>query len=58
MAKKKMVTYKIVRFCQNPDNPNHQKIIQEGLTLEEAQEWCTRKDTEERGKWFDGYRQE
>lgn len=49
-------TYKIVRFYFDYDHPEHGKVIETGLTLEEAQEWCNREDTHntEEG-WFDGY---
>jgi len=46
-----MTTYKIIRFRFNGDN----EVIRTGLTLEEAQEWCSREDTREEGVWFDGY---
>lgn len=46
-------TYKIVRFHR--DNPEKNgEIIEEGLTLEEAQAHCQRDDTKGDG-WFDGY---
>jgi len=42
--------YKIIRFTFNKPN----KIIKQGLTLEEAQEHCS--DPSTKGKdWFDGY---
>ena len=47
------MTYKIVRFKFEGDN----ETIKEGLTLEEAQEWCQRDDTHGDG-WFDGYNEE
>lgn len=47
--------YKIVRFFR--DENKQSKIIQEGLTLDEAQEHCKREDTHGDG-WFDGYSQE
>lgn len=43
--------YKIVRYYQD-DRPN--LLIQTGLTLEEAQDHCSREDTHGEG-WFDGY---
>ncbi len=43
--------YDIVRFTFNEPS----EIIQEGLTLEEAQEHCDDEDTHGPG-WFDGYR--
>lgn len=46
-------TYKIVRFYREHGS----EVIATGLTLEEAQEWCSRDDT--RGvDWFDGYTKE
>ena len=49
-----MKTYSIIRFYYR-NQPN--KIIRQGLTLKEAQEWC--KDPETRGPgWFDGYAEE
>lgn len=49
-----MNTYMIIRFYKD-DRPN--KVIQRGLTLDEAQEWCRREDTHG-PDWFDGYEQE
>lgn len=46
-------TYMIIRFYRDVDN----KVIKRGLTLDEAQEWCSRDDTQGDG-WFDGYEQE
>ena len=46
-------TYKIVRFQFKGEN----EVVQTGLTLEEAQEWCRREDTHGDG-WFDGYEEE
>lgn len=48
-----MKTYCIVRFRFKGGN----EIIKRGLTLEEAQAWCTRDDTSGPG-WFDGYTEE
>jgi hypothetical protein len=51
-------TYKIVRFYAD-DTPR--EVIETGLTLAEAQEWCHREDThgETNGiLWFDGYESE
>ena len=45
------MTYKIIRFKRNGKN----KVIKKGLTLEEAQKHCKRKDTRKEGVWFDGY---
>lgn len=63
-------TYNIVRMYQDPNIKN--EIIQTGLTLQEAQTWCTDPQTSSRtattaealrrtllyGEWFDGYTQE
>lgn len=43
-------TYKIVRFMQH----GNKELVEEGLTLEEAQEHCNREDSHGDG-WFDGY---
>jgi len=51
-----MNTYKIVRMYR--DNNINNRIIKEGLTLEEAQKHCNRDDTHEAGIWFDGYESE
>jgi len=42
--------YKIVRFYFDRKS----RIIKRGLTLEQAQAWCSREDTHGEG-WFDGY---
>lgn len=47
------MTYKIIRFYVNKPN----KVMQTGLTLEEAQAHCQRDDTHGDG-WFDGYTKE
>ncbi len=44
------MSYKIIRFNFGGEG----ETIATGLTLEEAQEHCTRKDTHGEG-WFDGY---
>lgn len=48
-----METYKIVRFFK----AGGKEVQQEGLTLEQAQEHCNRKDTKG-DTWFDGYENE
>ena len=62
------MTYKIVRNFMN----GHKKTIEEGLTLEEAQEHCKDPETSSKtctgeegmsitevwGPWFDGYDEE
>lgn len=47
------MSYMIVRFRFAGDN----EVVERGLTLEEAQEWCRREDTHGEG-WFDGYAEE
>jgi hypothetical protein len=47
--------YRIIRFSQAATRP---RTIRKGLTLAEAQAWCSRSDTHGmRGglRWFDGY---
>lgn len=65
-----MKLYKIVRFYQDPDIPR--LVVQDGLTLEEAQKHCqdpetsshsatnpsARLHTDRYGEWFDGYEEE
>lgn len=47
-----MTTYKIIQFYLDETKPK--KTLKTGLTLEEAQEHCSREDTHGDG-WFDGY---
>jgi hypothetical protein len=51
-----MTKYKIIRFFRDEDKPS--KIIEEGLTLEEAQAHCRDEDTHKEGEFFDGYEEE
>ena len=54
------MTYKIVRF-NYPNCFKPVRTIRRGLTLEQAQEHCSRPDTkggEGEAAWFDGYEQE
>ena len=52
-----METYKIVRFyAPNQNKPN--RTITKGLSLEEAQEHCSRDDTKKDNVYFDGYTKE
>ena len=65
-----MDSYKIVRFYADPKISK--RVIDTGLTLEEAQEHCEdpesssttctsssgRKRTREKGPWFDGFTEE
>ena len=48
-----METYKIIRFRFEDNN----RIIDTGLTLEEAQEHCNSEDSHG-ASWFDGYEKE
>lgn len=49
------MSYKIIRFYRD-ETPS--KKMFEGLSLEEAQEHCSREDTYKEGVWFDGYAEE
>ena len=51
-------TYKIVRKYKDMNHPDHDKVIDTGLTREEAQEHCSRDDTHEPGVWFDAFYEE
>jgi hypothetical protein len=55
-------TYLIRRFCFNDEHPDHRKVIDTGLTLEQAKAHCNDEAThgtdEERGAWFDGFERE
>jgi len=53
-----MSTYKIVRKYRDLSHPDHNKEIDTGLTLEEAQAHCKDPTTSEKGVWFDGYYEE
>ena len=48
-----METYKIVKFVRDGEN----EVVKEGLTLEEAQEYCNDNKTQGEG-WFCGYTKE
>lgn len=48
------MTYKIVRFYAPHLNKTN-RVIQRGLTLEQAQEHCKNPSTRKAGEWFDGY---
>jgi predicted metal-dependent HD superfamily phosphohydrolase len=50
-----METYKIVRKYRDSNHPDNNKVIETGLTLEEAQEHCNDPSTHESGVWFDCY---
>lgn len=46
-------SYEVVRFRSD----GTQEVIKTGVSLKDAQEWCSRDDTRGEG-WFDGYREE
>lgn len=48
-----MKTYRIVRFTFKKPR----RIIRRGLTLQQAQDHCSREETHGYG-WFDGYEEE
>ena len=50
-------TYHIVRKYRNMEHPDHNKEIDSGLTLNEAQEHCSDPDTSGDG-WFDCFYEE
>lgn len=55
----KQELYKVVRF-QYPNPFAPVRTVKRGLTLEQAQEWCSREDTrggsvDDGTAWFDGY---
>jgi len=52
-----MPTYQIIRKYFDTNHPDHDKVIDEDLTLEEAQEHCKDPDTKG-GGWFDVYYEE
>jgi hypothetical protein len=51
------MTYKIVRSYA-PHLDRKDRIIQKGLTLEQAQSHCRNPETRKAGEWFDGYNAE
>ena len=46
--------YKIVRFW-SPDHERPNKVMETGLTLDEAQAHCKNPSTAKKGVYFDGY---
>jgi len=53
-----MKTYTIIRKYKDTSHPNHNKIIDSGLTLKEAKEHCSSEETHEKGVWFDCFYEE
>lgn len=53
-----MRTFKIVRKCLDEKHPDHNREINTGLTLDEAQEHCKDGSTHEKGVWFDVFYEE
>jgi hypothetical protein len=51
------MTYRIVRKYRE-NHPDHNKVIDTGLTLEQAQAHCNDPATSEKGVWFDCYYEE
>lgn len=56
-------TYCIIRFYADSNHPDHRKVIDTDLTLDEAQAHCNDEDTHEHDDsgnviWFDGYTKE
>lgn len=49
--------YKIIRFYHPSQNKSN-RVIECGLTLEEAQEHCDDESTQEQDVYFDGYDKE
>ena len=52
------LTYRIVRKYKDTGHPDHDKIIEEGLTREEAKAHCKDPDSKEDGVWFDCFYEE
>lgn len=51
----KMALYNIIRFYKVTSHPYHKRIIDTGLTLEQAKEHCNDPSTCEDGVYFDGF---
>jgi hypothetical protein len=50
--------YKIVRKYKDDSHPDNNKVIDTGLTIEEAREHCKDPSTHEKGVWFDCFYEE
>ena len=48
-----MSLFNIVRFYY--DSNKKSRVMQKGLSLEEAKEHCNNPNTRKEGVWFDGY---
>jgi hypothetical protein len=53
-----MTTYKIVRKHFDSCHPDHDKVIETGLTLKEARSHCKDPSTHEKGVWMDVFYEE
>lgn len=51
------MTYKIIR-CYAPKLNREYDVIKTGLTLEQAQAWCSNPETRMDEEWFDAYMEE
>jgi hypothetical protein len=51
-------TYKIIRKYRYQNHEDNDKVIDTGLTLEEAKEHCKDPDSHEEGVWFDAFYEE
>lgn len=49
------MSYRIVRKYRDSNHPDHNMVVDDDVTLEEAQEHCSSEDTHEKGVWFDCY---
>lgn len=51
-------TYMVVRKYKDSSHPDHDKVIAEGLTRQQAKDHCNDPSTEEAGVWFDCFYEE